>query len=75
MNLPTLYHLIFKRNSHGEYDVYEQHTCQEKGCIWTKEEYCTTCLPNKLDEFLVEFNNELLDGVVDSIHVEYIAED
>ena len=69
MSAPTLHKLIFKRNSCGDYDVYESHRCQEKGCFWTDEEYLTVCLPDHIDEFVEEYNDNLLEGTVDEVDV------
>ena len=74
MVAPTLYYLIFKNNNLGEYDVYESHTCQEKGCIMTTEQYVTTCLPGKVDEFVKEYQNNLIEGRVDGYEVEEYIE-
>ena len=71
---PTLYYLIFKANKQGDYDVYEQHTCQEKGCVMTNEEYITTCLASKITEFVEEYDKELIEGKVDGYEVkDYIG--
>jgi hypothetical protein len=62
---PTQYYLIFKNNGHGDYDVYESHSCQEKGCLWTTEEYVgNTCLPGDEAKFVEEYNNNLIEGKV-----------
>ena len=74
MSLPTQYSLIFKANNCGEYDVYEIHRCQEKGCVWTNEQYITTCLPGKVDEFVEDFNNNLIEGYVLDYEVEKYIE-
>lgn len=70
MSAPTLYRLLFKRNPHGDYDVYEQHRCQQKGCFWTDEQYITTCLIGKVDEFITEYETNLIEGEVDEVVVE-----
>jgi len=71
MTAPTLYRLIFKRNDINEYDVYEQHRCQEKGCFWTDPEYTgNTCLPGHIDEFVDEYQDNLLEGIIDEVEVE-----
>ena len=68
---PTLYRLIFKKNIIGEYDVYEQHRCQDKGCFWTDQEYTgNTCLPGHIDTFVNEYENNLIEGIVDEVEVE-----
>lgn len=72
MSLPTLYYLIFKRNCCNEYDVFEQHTYQEKGCIMSDETYITTCLPGEIDKFVKNYEENLIEGIVDGIEVEYI---
>lgn len=72
MSSPTQYHLIFKANNCGEYDIYEQHTCTQKGCLWTSPEYTgRTCLPGNESEFIHEYNEMLKeqDGVVVSYNV------
>lgn len=74
---PTLYHLIFRNNHCGddpEYDVYEKHTCQEKGCFWTDPEYTgNVVLPGNEAEFVEEYNNNLVEGKVVSYEIpEYI---
>ena len=69
MSSPTLYKLIFKRNCCDDYDVYEQHRCQELGCFWTDEKYITVCLQGHIDEFVEEYNNNLLEGTVDEVDV------
>lgn len=66
---PTLYRLIFKKNRHGDYDVYQQHRCQEKGCFWTDCEYTDTCLVGHVDEFVEEYEADLLNGIVDEVEV------
>lgn len=72
---PTLYHLIFRANNCGEYDVYEQHRCQEKGCFWTDEEYTgNTCIPGDETKFVEEYNNNLIEGQVDSYVIENYIE-
>ena len=76
MLAPTLYYLFFKRNNCDEYDVFESHTCQEKGCIMTSEQYLTTCLPGEIESFVKEFQSNLIEGVVDGFKVEeWIEED
>jgi hypothetical protein len=73
MTAPTLYRLIFKRNDINEYDVYEQHRCQEKGCFWTDEEYTgNTCIPGKVEEFIKEYQDNLLEGIIDEVEIKYI---
>ena len=78
MEAPTQYRLIFKNNSCGDYDVYEQHRRQEKGrlrCFWTEETYVgDTCLPGHIDEFVEEYNKELLEGKVDEVIVDHYIE-
>lgn len=65
------YHLIFKANGCGDYDVYEQHRCTEKGCIWTNEEYVgNTCIHGKETEFIEDYEkNRILNGKVVSYEV------
>ena len=71
MTSPTLYRLIFKNNDLGDYDVYEQHRCQERGCVWTDEEYTgNTCTPGHIDEFINEYQDNLLEGIIDEVVVE-----
>ena len=68
---PTLYRLIFKRNVINEFDVYEQHRCQDKGCFWTDPEYTgNTCLHGQIDKFVDEYENNLIEGIVDEVEVE-----
>ena len=67
---PTLYYLFFKANKQGEYDVYEAHTCQEKGCLMTSDQYITTCLPGKVEEFVENYDKNLIEGKVDGYEVE-----
>ena len=67
---PTLYRLIFKKNSIGDYDVYQQHRCQELGCFWTDEEYLSTCTPGHIDEYVEDYKKELLEGEVYEVVVE-----
>lgn len=73
MTAPTLYYLIFERNCCGEYDVFERHTCQEKGCIMTEKQPVTTCLPGEIDKFVKNYEENLIEGIVDGIEVEYIG--
>lgn len=75
MTLPTLYYLFFKRNPHNEYDVYEAHKCQEKGCIMTADQFVNTCLPGKVQEFVEEYQENLVEGIVENVEVEYIRGD
>ena len=74
MTLPTIFHLTFKANCCNEYDVYESHKCQEKGCLWTSDEYITTCIPGKEAEFVEEYNKNLIEGKVISYEVEDYVE-
>ena len=39
MNAPTLYFLTVYERITGGYEVWEQHMCQEKGCIKTQPEF------------------------------------
>ena len=39
MNAPTLYFLKCTQRSTGEYEIWEQHMCQEKGCIKTEPQF------------------------------------
>lgn len=73
-NAPTEYYLTFKANCCNEYDVYESHRCQEKGCLWTSDVYITTCLPGKVDEFVEEYNKNLIEGKVCGYEVEEYCE-
>ena len=57
MSSLTHYFLIFKANNCYEYDVYESHTCTEKGCLWTSEQYIETCLPGKVEEYVKDYND------------------
>ena len=67
---PTIYRLIFRKNNCDEFDVYEQHKCQEPGCFWTDEEYTgNTCTPGHIDEFINEYENNLLNGIIDEVEV------
>lgn len=69
--MAPIYRLIFKRNSINEFDVYEQHKCQEPGCFWTDQEYTgNTCLPGHIDEFVKEYERNLIEGTVDEVEVE-----
>ena len=63
---PTQYYLTFKANCCGEYDVYESHRCQEKGCLWTSDEYITTCIPGKESVFVEDYHAKVkeTDGIV-----------
>ena len=71
MTSPTLYRLIFKRNVINEFDVYEQHRCQERGCVWTDEEYTgNTCTPGHIDEVSNEYQDNLGEGIIDEVVVE-----
>lgn len=75
MSSPTLYTLIFKRNCCGDYDVYEQHQCQDPGCFKTDEEYVgETCLPGHIEEFVEEFQENLVEGIVDDVIVDHYIE-
>lgn len=68
--LPTLYKLIFKKNNVGDFDVYEQHRCQDKGCFWTDPEYVgETCVKGHIDEFVNDYENKLIEGIVDEVEV------
>ena len=68
---PTIYRLIFRKNNCDEFDVYEQHKCQEPGCFWTDPEYTgNTCLPGHIDEFITAYGNNLIEGIVDEVEVE-----
>ena len=67
---PTLYRLIFKKNNCGDYDVYQQHRCQELGCFWTDEKYLSTCTPGHIDEYVEDYEKELLEGEVYEVVVE-----
>ena len=70
MQAPTLYKLIFKKNSIGEFDVYEQHKCQELGCVWTDENYTgNVVLPGHIDQFIEDYEHDLLEGIVDEVEV------
>ena len=72
MQAPTLYRLLFKRNCCNEYDVSEQHRCQDKGCFWTDEQFIDTCIPGNEAKFVEEYNNNLIEGIVDEVEIEYI---
>ena len=74
MSTPTLYRLIFKNNGLGDYDVYEQHRCQDNGCFWTEEKYVCSCLPGQIDRFIEEYNNDLIEGKVDEVIVDHYIE-
>ena len=75
MSSPTLYRLIFKNNGLGDYDVYEQHRCQDNGCFWTEETYVgDTCLPGHIDEFVDNYNNDLIEGKVDEVIIDHYLE-
>jgi hypothetical protein len=70
--MSTCYHLIFRDNNLGDYDVFEQHICQYKGCLWTSPEFTgRTCLPGKVDEFVEEYHQMIKeqDGKVVSYEV------
>ena len=74
MTSPTEYYLTFKANNCAEYDVFESHRCTEKGCLWTSEQYITTCLPGKESEFVEEYNNNLIEGKVVGYEIEEYIE-
>ena len=66
-NAPTQYYLIFRNPENGceTYDVYETHRCQEKGCLWTTEEYTgETCSAGSEAKFVEEYNRNLIEGYV-----------
>lgn len=68
---PTQYYLTFKANNCNEYDVYESHRCQEKGCIWSSDEYTgNTCIPGNEAKFVEEYNTNLIEGYVCGYEVE-----
>lgn len=66
---PVLYYLFFKPNHKFGYDVFEAHTCQEKGCFMTREEYIDTIPYSEKENFTDEFAakcesfGDILDGV------------
>lgn len=70
MSSPTQYYLTFKDNHLGDYDVYESHRCQEKGCLWTSDQYITTCIPGNEAKFVEEYNNNLIEGKVIGYEIE-----
>ena len=73
MSAPTQYTLIFTKNCCNEYDVFEQHRCQEKGCVWTDEQYVGTCIPGNESNYVKEYNANLIEGYVcDYVVEEYI---
>ena len=74
MSLPTIFYLTFKANCCGEYDVFEAHKCQEKGCLWTSDEFVNTCLPGKEAEFVEEYNKKLVEGKVVGYEIEEYIE-
>ena len=75
MIAPTQYYLIFKKNCSDEYDVYESHRCQEKGCLWTTEEYTgNVVLPGNEAKFVEEYNKNLIEGYVCGYEVEEYIE-
>ena len=74
MTSPTEYYLTFKANNCEEYDVFESHRCTEKGCLWTSEEYITTCLPGKEADFVKEYNEKLIEGHVVGYEIEEYIE-
>lgn len=53
--MSSLYFLIFELNPFDEYDVYEQHQGQEKGCLLTNREPVDVIARDKLDQFICEF--------------------
>ena len=85
MNAPTLYFLtVNERHSPcGEgkinYEVWEQHKCQEKGCFKTQPEFVKLCFTKNEVESLIKdwkcnppLNGELAD--VEWIHAPMIPE-
>ena len=74
MSLPTQYYLTFKPNNCGEYDVYESHRCQEKGCFWTTEQPVTTCIPGNEAKFVKDYNKNLIEGYVCGYEIEEYIE-
>ena len=74
MASPTQFYLTFKDNGLGDYDVYEAHRCPGEKNLWTSDEYITTCLPGKVDEFVEEYNQKLLKGKVVGYEVESYIE-
>ena len=71
----TLHYLIFKNNNCGDYDVYEQHRCEETGCFLTDEQYITVCLPGKIDEFVQDYAEAIEGKVADVLVKGYIRSD
>ena len=71
MNAPTLYFLKVTERVIGGYEIWEQHQCQEKGCFWTDERYTgNTCLVGHIDEFVNEYENQILEGIIDEVVLE-----
>ena len=69
--MPTEYYLTFKANCCNEYDVYESHRCQEKGCLWTTDQYVgKTCIPGNESKFVEEYNKNLIEGKVVGYEIE-----
>ena len=68
--MKTLYYLVFKENRHGDvYHVYETHCGTGKGCFLTNETYIASILKNedRVNQFIEEFENELIEGKIDGI--------
>ena len=75
MNAPTQYYLTFKANNCNEYDVYESHRCQEKGCLWTTDTPVgETCIPGKEADFVKSYNEKLIEGYVCGYEIEEYIE-
>ena len=76
MLAPTLYFLKVTERITGGYEVWEQHTCQEKGCVKTQPEF-VDYVPTKekcqavIDDWRV---NPPLNGVLDDVEWEELPQ-
>ena len=67
---PTIYKLIFENEKNNEeYEVYEQHRCQEQGCFWTDPKFVGTCPVTDIDNYVEEFDENLIEGEVGQIEL------
>lgn len=69
MFLPTLYFLTIRYCGNGDWGIFEQHQCQEKGCFKTDEKLIGW---GETKEQALELAKEWrpFEGIVEAIEVE-----
>lgn len=76
MSAPTLYFLEISQRPTGEYEVWERHRCQERGCVFTDYQFVDLVQTKSQVQAIIDDwrINPPLDGVLEDVSWEELPQ-